>query len=197
MLALERPAGMTEAGSEDRLIAACRRGDREAFRELFERHQRRVWSIAYHFTGEEAAARDIAQQVFLKLFTTIGQFRQDASFATWLYRLVANACLDERRKVGRFLSLEFLRDGRRGGEASWEPSQEARAHERQMAESVRRAVQTLPPKLRLVILLKHFDDLSYEEMAGALGCSPGTVASRLHRGHKELARKLAHLRSGR
>lgn len=197
MLALERPPGMTEAGSEDRLIAACRRGDREAFRELFELHQRRVWSIAYHFTGEEAAARDIAQQVFLKLFTTIGQFREDASFATWLYRLVANACLDERRKLGRFLSLEFLRGGRRGGEASWEPSQEALAQERQMAECVRGAVQALPPKLRLVILLKHFDDLSYEEMASALGCSTGTVASRLHRGHKELARKLAHLRSGR
>lgn len=196
MLALGRPADMMEDG-EERLIAACQRGEREAFRELFELHQRRVWSIAYHFTGEDAAARDIVQQVFLKLFTSIGQFRQDASFSTWLYRLVANACLDERRKLGRWLSLEFLRTGRSDGEASWEPSQEARLHDRQMAQSVRRAVSQLPPKLRLVILLKHFEDLSYEEMAGALGCSPGTVASRLHRGHKELARKLAHLRDVR
>ena len=196
MLALGRPADMMEDG-EERLIAACQRGEREAFRELFELHQRRVWSIAYHFTGEDAAARDIVQQVFLKLFTSIGQFRQDASFSTWLYRLVANACLDERRKLGRWLSLEFLRTGRSDGEASWEPSQEARLHDRQMAESVRRAVSQLPPKLRLVILLKHFEDLSYEEMAGALGCSPGTVASRLHRGHKELARSLAHLRNVR
>jgi len=196
MLALGRSADMMEDG-EERLIAACQRGEREAFRELFELHQRRVWSIAYHFTGEDAAARDIVQQVFLKLFTSIGQFRQDASFSTWLYRLVANACLDERRKLGRWLSLEFLRTGRSDGEASWEPSQEARLHDRQMAQSVRRAVSQLPPKLRLVILLKHFEDLSYEEMAGALGCSPGTVASRLHRGHKELARKLAHLRDVR
>lgn len=197
MLVLRMPADMPAEGREDRLIEACRRGEREAFRELFELHQRRVWSIAYHFTGEEAAARDIAQQVFLKLFTSIGQFRREASFSTWLYRLVANACLDERRKLGRWLSLDFLRTARGGGEASWEPTQEARLHDRQMAEMVRRAVSQLPPKLRLAILLKHFEGLSYEEMAGALGCSPGTVASRLHRGHKALARQLAHLKGAR
>ena len=196
MAALERAAVMTEPdGFEDGLIAACRQGDRDAFRRLFELHQRRVWSIAYHFTGEEAAARDIAQHVFLKLFTAIKQFRNDSNFSTWLYRLVANACLDERRKLRRFLSLEFLRTGRRDAEISWEPSQEARQTEREVAESVRLAVSQLPAKLRMAVLLKHFEELSYDEIAKVLNCSSGTVASRLHRAHRELARKLEHLRT--
>ena len=193
MAALENILVTAEEPGDRRLIAACQQGDRDAFRVLFERHQRKVWSIAWHFTGDDSAARDISQQVFLKLFHTIGQFRADSHFSTWLYRLVANACLDERRKLRRWLSLDFLR-GRRDREASWEPTAEARMGGEQMAEIVRRAVAKLPPKLRMVVLLKHFEELSYEEMAAALGCSKGTVASRLNRGHRELAQKLAHLR---
>lgn len=188
--ALGSIAAMVDDSGDDGLIAACRSGDRDAFRQLFERHQRRVWSIAWHFTGNDAAARDITQQVFVKLFHTIGQFRTDSSFSTWLYRLVVNVCLDERRKWRRFLSLDVLRSR----EAVCAPAADVRIGDRQMAETVRRAVAALSPKLRIVILLKHFDELSYEEMAEALGCSKGTVASRLNRGHKELARALAHLR---
>ena len=98
---------MSEHSSEQRLIAACQTGDREAFRQLFETYQDRVWSIALHFTGEEQTARDVTQQVFLKLFGSIKQFRSEANFTTWLYRLVANACLDEQRRGRRFISFDF------------------------------------------------------------------------------------------
>src|SRR6266849_317097 len=88
------------------VIAACQKGDRDALRMLFEAHKDRVYSIAiYSLGGDEAAAADVTQQVFLKLMTRIGQFRGDSEFATWLYRLVVNSCRDEQRKQRRFVPL--------------------------------------------------------------------------------------------
>lgn len=201
---------MNEIRTEERLIEACRQGDREAFRQLFELHKDRVWSVALHFIGEESAARDITQQVFLKLFTVINQFRGQSGFSTWLYRLTVNACLDEQRRRRRFLSLDFFKTGDffRTGDDSGEanameqlpkqleqsPAQENRYAQLELSAAVKSAVRELKPKLRIAILLKYFEGLSYEEMARVLGCSAGTVASRLNRGHKELARRLAHLR---
>src|SRR5215471_12115159 len=207
---MKRGAVMTERASEIRLIEACQRGDREAFRELFDAHKDRVWSIALHYTGDESAARDVAQQVFLKLFTNITQFRFESSFATWLYRMVVNACLDERRGRRRWISFDFFNHNREGDPAGdreknldevivkdlrAEPFQEKHFAQLEISQVVKEAIMKLKPKLRMAILLKYFEDLSYEEMAEALGCSTGTVASRLNRGHKALARKLAHLRS--
>jgi RNA polymerase sigma-70 factor (ECF subfamily) len=189
---MERCAAMSEKLSERRLIEACQQDDREAFRLLFEMHKDRVYSIAFHFSRNETSARDITQQVFLKLFTTIRQFRHDAEFTTWLYRLVANVCMDEQRKNKRFIpfgeATEVI-------EIAERRSQEAHFIRREMAEAVQAVIGELKPKLRMAILLKYFEEMSYEEMAKVLGCSPGTVASRLNRGHKILARRLAHLRS--
>src|SRR5437660_12681140 len=91
---------------DSRTIAACRRGDREALRVLFEAYKDRVYSIAiYSLGGDETTAADVTQQVFLKLMTRIGQFRGESEFTTWLHRLVVNTCLDERRKQRRFVPL--------------------------------------------------------------------------------------------
>src|ERR1700716_4279695 len=87
------------------VISACQQGDREAFRLLFEAYKDRVFSIACYSLGNEAAADDVTQQIFVKLFTRIGQFRGDSEFTTWLYRLVFNSCLDERRRQRRFLPI--------------------------------------------------------------------------------------------
>lgn len=189
---METVAVMSDRQIETGVIAACQRGDREAFRLLFETYKDRVFSIAlYFFGGNEAQAADITQQVFLKLFTKIEQFRSEAEFTTWLYRLTTNACVDEQRKVRRLSQLEetFVTD-----EAGGDEAQETRLERREMAERIKAAVAELKPKLRVVVLLKYFEDLSYEEMAVALGCSKGTVASRLNRGHKALARRLQDLR---
>ncbi len=198
---MESRAAMNEPMSERRLIEACQQGDREAFRQMFELHQDRVWSIARHFTGDETAARDITQQVFLKLVSSITQFRHDANFATWLYRLVVNACLDEQRRSRRFLSFDFFRsDDDHHDEVelkNWkqaQPSQEELFTQLELSGAVKAAVRQLKPKLRLAILLKYFEEMSYEEIAEVLGCSMGTVASRLNRGHQELARRLGHWR---
>ena len=136
------------------------------------------------------AAADVTQQVFLKLMTRIGQFRGHSEFATWLYRLVVNTCHDEHRKQKRFVSLadSFLQ-ARAAGE-----SPRARYARKELAARVQSAVAELKPKLRWPILLKYVEGLSYEEISNVLNCSKGTVASRLNRAHKALAKELGHLR---
>ncbi len=183
-------AVMLKEQLDERVIEDCRRGDRDAFHLLFEAYKERVYSISlYYFRGDEERARDVTQQVFLKLITSIAQFRRDAEFTTWLYRLVVNACTDEERKRRRFLPF-----GESFEMSTGKRSVEERYARSEIAESVRREIEKLKPKLRLPILLRYVEGLSYEEMAEVLNCSKGTVASRLNRGHKILARRLAHLR---
>ena len=176
------------------ILEACRRGDREAFRALYEAHKDRVYSIAFHFFHADAdAAAEVTQQVFLKLMRDVTRFRGDAAFSTWLYRLVVNACVDRARS-------------RRHDAAAQNPAVLATlqatgvSHEdvlarRQVAASVQQAIASLPAKLRAAILLRYFEDLSYAEIASALNCSIGTVASRLNRGHRLLARTLRPVRA--
>jgi len=189
---MERLAIMSDRQTEAEIIEACKQGDRDAFHDLFEAHKDRVYTIAFHYSGDEAMAHDVTQQVFLKLFTSISQFHENSQFTTWLYRIVANACTDEHRKRRRFVpfspEIEVRTMVAKG-------SQEETYHRRQVADSVRGAIGELTPKLRLPILLKYVEGLSYDEIAESLGVSIGTVSSRLNRGHKMLALKLGHLRS--
>ncbi len=181
---------MVEQLIDGNVIEACQQGDRDAFQVLFETYKDKVFSIAvYSSGGDRAVADDVTQQIFLKLFTAIRQFRGDSEFTTWLYRLVVNACLDERRRRRRLLPW---------GEAvaTMNPS-EKKPQEKQYArlevtEAVQAAIGELKPKFRLPILLKYIEGLSYEEIASVMGCSKGTVASRLNRGHSQLAKRLSH-----
>jgi len=190
---MEQRAVMAEPVIDEHVIEACRGGDREAFRLLFETYKDKVFSIAvYSFGGDEVAASDVSQQIFLKLMTAIGQFRGDSAFTTWLYRLVVNACIDEQRKRRRF--LPFLESTPMSRIEDRRP-QEKRYARLEVADSVQAAIKELSPKLRMPILLKYVEGLSYEEIAIVMGCSKGTIASRLNRGHQSLARKLGHLRN--
>lgn len=175
-----------ELGTE--IVESCRSGDRDAFRALYDLYKDRVYSISLHFfRGDAAAASDVTQQVFLKLMTSIHQFRGNAEFSTWLYRLVVNACMDAARSR-KFESA--ISDPSRMETFAAQGSQEEDYVRAQTATSVREAVSALPPKFRIAVLLRYFDELSYEQMAQALHCSMGTVASRLSRGHKILAERL-------
>jgi RNA polymerase sigma-70 factor, ECF subfamily len=162
---------------------------------LYGLYKDHVYSIAlYFFHGDEGIAADITQQVFLKLISNISQFRGDAEFSTWLYRLVVNICLDAARRrnseppIAACSNLEDF-----AGPAS----QEQDYMRAQAASSVRKAVSTLPKKFRIAILLRYFEGLSYQQMAQALGCSMGTVASRLSRGHRILVERLKDFEGGK
>ena len=182
---------MAERIINGQVIEACQRGDREAFRVLFETYRDKVYSIAvYSVGGDKSLADDVTQQIFLKLFTAIRQFRGDSEFTTWLYRLVINACMDERRRRRRLLPWE---DSSTIQPTDKKP-QEERYARLELAGAVQHAIGELKPKFRLPILLKYIDGLSYEEIASVMGISKGTVASRLNRGHGQLAKQLSHLR---
>jgi RNA polymerase sigma-70 factor (ECF subfamily) len=192
---MELMAVTDERRADARVVESCQQGDREAFRLLFETHKDKVYSIAlYFFGGDAALASDITQQVFLKLFTRIGQFRHQSEFTTWLYRLTTNTCIDEQRRRRRFSPLPEIASSPAASAHATLPAAEARFMRLEIADSVREAISSLKPKLRIAILLKYFEELSYEEIAVVLNCSTGTVASRLSRGHSILARRLGHLR---
>jgi len=176
---------------DGRVIEACQQGDRAAFQLLFETYKDKVFSIAvYSSGGDRAVADDVTQQIFLKLFTAIRQFRGDSEFTTWLYRLVVNACHDEKRRRRRLLPWGETVAMRNPSDKKPQEKQYARL---EVAEAVRAAIGELKPKFRLPILLKYIEGLSYEEIASVMGCSKGTVASRLNRGHSQLAKRLSHL----
>lgn len=172
------------------LIEACQRGDPEAFRALFEKHKDMVYSVALRYSGDAAAAQDIAQDTFLKLFSTIGSFRGESNFEAWLYRMVVNRCFDQKRKTRRLVSLlDGVIDARRTPEDSALDEvlrEEISAH-------VKSVVEGLSPEQRMVVVLRYTKGLSYEEIASILGCSAGTIASRLNRAHRVLERRLARV----
>jgi RNA polymerase sigma-70 factor (ECF subfamily) len=170
------------------LIDQCRQGDRAAMRSLYDLNQRRVYSIALnYFGGDVSKAEDVTQQVFLKMFTKMS-FRGDSEFTTWLYRMTVNACIDETRKNRRWFGIGdwFVDDRSSTADESIQIGE--------VSEQVRRGVVSLKPEYRLPVVLKYVEGLSYQQIADVLGCSIGTVSSRLNRAHKILAEKLDHLR---
>lgn len=182
---------MAEPRVDGQVIKACQDGDRDAFRLLFETYKDRVFSIAVYSLGDRAVADDVTQQIFLKLFSSIRQFRGDSEFTTWLYRMVVNACHDERRRTKRIVAL-----GPTVVESPHDKKpQESQYARQEIAVVVQKAIRQLKPTFRVPILLRYIEGLSYDEIAEVMGCSKGTVASRLNRGHTELAQRLAHLRS--
>jgi RNA polymerase sigma-70 factor (ECF subfamily) len=173
------------------VIEACQQGDYDAFGALFEAYKDRVYSIALRFSGDTAAAMDIAQDTFLKLFSRIKDFRGEASFDSWLYRLVVNSCIDHQRRGRRLVPfLQDLADVFRTPDAS-ALQVILRA---EMQSHVQEVIADLSPDLRIVVVLRYTEGLPYEEIAEILGCPPGTVASRLNRAHKVLERRLSRFR---
>jgi RNA polymerase sigma-70 factor (ECF subfamily) len=170
---------------ESQWIERCRDGDREAFRLLYEAHKDRVYSFAlYTLNGDADAAEDVAQEVFVRVFQRIGQFRRDAEFTTWLYRMTSNACIDEFRTWKRFINIELAARAADGSDFN----------RVELSTAITAALADLSVEQRAAVLLRYYEDLSYEEMAAVLECSKGTIASRLNRGLRILASKLAFLR---
>lgn len=191
---MERRAVMNEMASERLLIEACRSGDREAFRRLYELHKDRVYSIVLHFSGNESSARDIVQQVFLKLFTRIGEFRSESIFSTWLHRITVNAALMRiRRRRSRpeepieALLPSFVEDGHSTVEfRDWGESPEVVLAREEVRTAVREAIDRLPESYRTVLVLRDIEELDTAEVAELLGISANAVKIRLHRARQAL-----------
>jgi RNA polymerase sigma-70 factor, ECF subfamily len=167
------------------LVEASASGDRQALGRLFEIYSSQVFATAYLVTRDRTAADEVTQEVFVRLLSRIGQFRGDAKFSSWLHRIVANVALDANRAARRFDALEPHVATMIAGPVQHESCERAERN-----AHLRSALRTLTPRLRAPLLLRYVRGMSYEEIGRALKISPGTVASRLSRGHATLARAL-------
>ena len=171
---------------EAELISRCQQGDQDALKEIFEQYHKKVYRIAFGVVRQREEALDIVQEVFIKLFRSIKNFKGRSHFYTYLYRMVMNTAIDHARKTGK-QQLSSLDE-----EGSFEPSDEAeKGPERillhkELEERVKRAMDKLPIEQRAALIFRDMEGLSYQEMAEAMECSIGTVMSRLHYGRKKM-----------
>ncbi len=181
---------MSDAGDDRALIARAARGDERAFSELVRRHQRWVRQLAYRYARHDQDAEELAQEIFLRAWRHAASFRGEAAFATWLYRLAVNSCLNFR--AGRRARPEPLPlpDGLESGG----PAAGAELAAAELEARLREALASLPPRQRLALVLASFEDKSYEEIAAAMGTSLSSVESLLFRARRGLADVLRSLR---
>lgn len=161
---------------EKELLSRCRAGELAAFDVLLQRYRERVLNLAFQLLGDNAAAEDVTQEVFVNAFGGIAQFRGDAAFFTWLYRLTINACHASQRRRKTWVSYE---ENEHAATNNTSPESNAIHH-----LSVQRALSELSPTLRSVLVLREMHELSYEEIAQILHLPVGTVRSRLHEGRR-------------
>ena len=181
------------------LVRLAGEGDRDAFRDLVERYQRRVLAVVMGMLHDREAALDVTQETFIKAYRSIGRFKGDASFYTWIYRIAVNLAIDYQRREWRRPIVDGTRNhgdssndellDRIGDSApAHDPFQAAK--DSQLRERVRAAIDELTPDHKAVILLRELEGLSYEEISRVMQCSKGTVMSRLHYARKKLQKRL-------
>jgi RNA polymerase sigma-70 factor (ECF subfamily) len=192
--------------SDGELVQRARDGDRDAFRQLVERYQRRIATLALGMLRNREDALDVVQETFTKAYQSLDRFKGDASFYTWTYRIAVNLCIDQQRRDTKLPQANLEpRHGERGGERGEDPlgglpdpSEQGdpyqRARDAEIARELSRAIAELTPEHRAVILLREVDGLSYEEISHVLECPKGTVMSRLHYARRQLQERLRGLR---
>ena len=186
--------------SENELIRMAQAGDREAFAQLAQRFERRIYTLALHYTRDPFEAEDLSQEVWLKAYRALDQFRNEASFYTWLRRIMINAFLNYRRGAA-----VFVNDNRAGAleldavETNEDLSGllsgrvihlEDEYQQKVMIEKIMRALGGLTPQQRLIFLLKHREGMTYEEISKSIGCSTGTIKKDLFRAVAKLREQL-------
>ncbi len=173
-------------------IRASQAGDREAFDYLITKYKDVVYAVAFRFAKDPDLALDLAQDVFIRAFKGIKSFKGRSRFSTWLYRIAMNTCIDYTRKQSRSVSSQAVPEEvaeyadsepvtvrRPGG-----PAKDALALE--LGEQIQKAIDALPEYHRTVFVLYEIDGMPYKDIAGVVGCSIGTVMSRLHYARKKL-----------
>jgi RNA polymerase sigma-70 factor (ECF subfamily) len=175
---------------ETDMISRCQQGDQEALKEIFDKYHNKVYRIAFGVVRQREEALDVVQEVFIKLFRSIKNFKGRSHFYTYLYRMVMNTAIDHKRKTGKQFMSSLDEEG------SFEPSDEAEKGperillQKELEERVKLAMDKLPDEQKAALIFRDVEGLSYQEMAEAMGCSIGTVMSRLHYGRKRMQESL-------
>jgi RNA polymerase sigma-70 factor, ECF subfamily len=178
---------------EHALVRAAACGDGLAMKAIYDEFSGRIYNLISYWLDDDIAAEDVLQIVFIKVFRGLVAFRHESSLSTWIYRIALNECNNHaKRRPHRHAPLEAVLGS--DHELAKEPSPDERQALREKQEIVRQAVMTLPVKLRAVVVMRYNEGLSYDEIADVLGCSQGTVASRLNRALSRLDERLRPLR---
>jgi len=186
-------------GASDRdLVSRAQRGEESAFEELVYRYDRKVLSMAFSFSRDADDAKDIYQEVFLRVHKALPRFEFGSEFSTWLYRIVMNVCLNyKRRAVGRtFTSLSALAENDLEASrldappASHTASPDRMAQDAEIRRNVEEAIEMLSPKEKLVFTLRHFEGYKLREIAAMMDCTEGTVKKYLFTAVAKLRQRL-------
>ncbi len=187
------------------LVQRCQRGDQSAFAELVGRYQRRAYSLAFGMVHNAEDARDVVQDAFVKVHRHLPNFKGDSSFYTWFYRIVVNVSIDHVRRNAKNAKLDYddtvAHEADAPGDDTLLPSllgvNPATALARkEIIDAIQKALATLSPNHRAVLLMRESEGMSYEEMASAMECSKGTIMSRLFHARKNMQRVLTELLGG-
>lgn len=182
-----REAAFEAPDPDHRLLERCRQGDRYAFETLFRKYQTYVYNISIGMLGNGEDAADVTQETFLRLHRSLESFRGDATFSTWLYRVAVNLCITELRRRGRS-RFQFLEDVKHDDENTFQeelgPSPIDAVEAEEDRKVVRQVLRMLPPDYRAVMVLRHFQQLAYEEIAEVLNLTLSQVKTRLFRARK-------------
>lgn len=170
-------------------------GDREAFRDLVERYQDRLFNVLVRILGSHHDAEDLLQEVFMKAYRALGNYQGESQLYTWLYRIAVNAALSHRRKGrtrGPVLSLDqpLSSDGPIPDPADPGRTVTEEVEAAEVVEEVRRGIEALEDDHRAILVLKDIEGLAYEEIAEVMQCPRGTVKSRIHRARMALRAQL-------
>ncbi len=188
---------MTEEKSTEDLMVLIAGGDDRSFELLVARHQTKVLNLIYRFVGDRSRAQDLAQEVFLQVWTSAKTYEPRAKFTTWIYRIAVNRCLNELKssRLRKWLpSRLFSAENDRAVEEtlpSDSPSPEDILLSEERSRLISEALQRLPANQRMALVLKKYDGLSYNEIAEMLDCSVSAVESLLVRAKRSLREKLA------
>jgi RNA polymerase sigma-70 factor (ECF subfamily) len=180
-------------GADFELIDRFLQGDGTAFDELVRKRQREAYNLAYRMTRNAEDARDVSQEAFLQVYRNLSRFDRRSSFSTWLYRIVVNLCLNHLSRGSRSLyaAIDQHPDPVDSSEGSL-----ARLEEREQADALARAIETLPPQQRASLTLRVHHHLAHREIAEILGVSEATAKVHYFHAVQALRRKLAHWREG-
>jgi RNA polymerase sigma-W factor len=173
--------------SEDKeLIDRCLEGEERAFGELLDKYKASVYSICCRMVRNRTDAEDLAQEVFIRTFSVLDRYDPSYPFSSWLFRITSNLCIDFlRREKGSMISLDQPVEGSEGDMQRQLPSNvvkpDREMETREMMAALEEAISILPEHYRIIVILRHQEQMSYEEIAEDLGIPLGTVKARIHR----------------
>jgi RNA polymerase sigma-70 factor (ECF subfamily) len=186
----------SDAAEDDvRLIQEFKSGKEAAFTQLVQKYQQPVFNLLYHYSGRRQDVEDLAQEVFIKVYTNLMKFETRAAFRTWLYRIALNVSIDHARKQKRrrMLSLEGLTDWARerlAFRAATAPSPHSATERHELETQIQLGLEALPEDFRQVLVLRDIEGMEYDDIAAILGWQLGTVKSRLFRARQRLRKFL-------